>query len=53
MLDDPRPAEVRYNVILMASTLGSRLASITKRSTEVANDSYGWCRRIDPVSRMI
>ena len=32
-------AEVRYRVILIASTLGSRLASRTKRSTDVPNDS--------------
>ena len=31
---------------------GSMAASRTKRTTEVANDSYGWCSRIGPFSRM-
>ena len=31
-------SEVRYTVILIASTLGSSTACLTNRSTEVANE---------------
>ena len=34
-------SEVRYTVILIASTFGSSTACLTNRSTLVANDWYG------------
>jgi hypothetical protein len=37
---------VRYTVCLIASTSGSLTASSTSRSTELENESYGWCRRM-------
>ncbi len=39
---------MRYTVCLMARTSGSSTASVTKRSTEVAKDSYGWCTSRSP-----
>ncbi len=40
---------VRYSVCLIASTCGSRAACSTNASTEVANESYGWCRSTSPL----
>ena len=37
---------VRYTVCLIASTSGSATACSTKRSTEVAKESYGWWTRM-------
>ena len=39
---------VRYTVCLIARTSGSATACSTKRSTEVANESYGWWTRMSP-----
>ena len=35
-------SDVRYTVCLTASTSGSSTAWVTNRSTDAANDSYGW-----------
>ena len=43
--------DVRYSVILIASTAGSIDACRMNSSTDVANESYGWCTRMSP-SRM-
>ena len=34
--------EVRYKVILIASTFSSRAAATTNCSTEAEKESYGW-----------
>ena len=39
-------ALVRYTVCLIASTWGSSTACLTKRSTELLNESYGWWTRM-------
>ena len=43
--------DVRYSVSLMARTCGSRDAWRMNSSTELENDSYGWCTSTSP-SRM-
>ena len=41
-------SDVRYTVVLIVATFGSRADMRTKVSKLVENDSYGWCTRMSP-----